>query len=194
MPVLEEKAIISALNHEVRREMLRMLHEGPLHVLEMQDYLNLPSSALGFHLKQLSGFVEEYNEAVIHLTALGERAFMLLDSLCRDFSYEERLLLKIARLVQEYEAELKTSSKKVPNRKDPTTFLLIGCATFILLAISFQFVMRDLLITRLLIMVNLPIFFIALARKCKKDGNNSIHRGLWSDNKKTQVNEYEYDQ
>jgi hypothetical protein len=192
--VLEEKAIINALNHEVRREMLRMLHEGPLHVLEMQDYQNLPSVALKFHLKQLSGFVEENGDHVVRITALGERTFMLLDSLCRDFSNEEKLLLKIARLVQEYEAELNERAEEVPSRKDPATFLLLGCATLILLAISFQFVMGDALFTKVIIMINLPIFFIALARKCRNGRNNSIHQGSWLNNRNTQVNECEYDQ
>ncbi|MFX0101285.1 MAG: hypothetical protein ACFFCS_17055 [Candidatus Hodarchaeota archaeon] len=163
--MLEERVIINALNHEVRREMLRLLHEGPLHASEMQDYQNLPSNALDFHLKQLSGFVEKNDEGEIRITALGERAFMLLDGLCRDFTYEESLLLKIARLVQKYEAELHEATAEKPRIIDTTTILLFACATMIILAIFLQFIFHDSLLLRSIVGLNVPVLIILMARK-----------------------------
>ncbi|MEM2088476.1 MAG: helix-turn-helix domain-containing protein [Thermoproteota archaeon] len=78
-----EEAIIQALAHKARRNVLKIVRssEGGVSYTELLNELGLPTGKLNYHLRQLEGLVEKTNEKKYVLTPFGEKAMSLLDSI-----------------------------------------------------------------------------------------------------------------
>ena len=76
--------VLKSLNHEIRREILRILHSKrvPIPYSSFMEELNLPASSnVAYHLLLLSksGLIEKNSEGKYSLTPLGQRSALLLD-------------------------------------------------------------------------------------------------------------------
>ena len=75
--------VLKALNHEIRREIIRILHDSsPVAYKVFLNQLNLPASSnVAYHLLLLSNahLVEKDKEGKYFLTLLGRRSALLLD-------------------------------------------------------------------------------------------------------------------
>ena len=77
-----EEILINALNHKVRREILRLIHlKGSATYTHLLDRTELPTGQLNYHLKQLSGLIEKAPTDEYELTPLGEKALGILESI-----------------------------------------------------------------------------------------------------------------
>lgn len=80
-----EEIMLNALNHKVRREILRLIKNKEsvtyTHILNRTE---LPTGKLNYHLKQLTGLAEKNPSDEYVLTPLGEKAVAILDSIHSD--------------------------------------------------------------------------------------------------------------
>ncbi|TXT66625.1 MAG: hypothetical protein BAJALOKI3v1_20088 [Promethearchaeota archaeon] len=95
-----EDVILNALNHEIRREVLRLLEKSEMTYTDLLDHFAISSGKLNYHLKLLSGFIDKDDEGVYILTELGKRVLSFLNDFNRILSQDERPLLKKAYLSQ----------------------------------------------------------------------------------------------
>jgi predicted transcriptional regulator len=78
-----QDAIIQAINHSERREILRIIQRQP----EGTKYSNilgesqLTTSKLNYQLNELQGLIEKNKEGLYSLTLLGQKAINILDSI-----------------------------------------------------------------------------------------------------------------
>ena len=76
--------VLKSLNHEIRREILRILHSKRTFIpySTFMDELNLPASSnVAYHILLLSksGLIDKNTEGKYFLTPLGQRSALLLD-------------------------------------------------------------------------------------------------------------------
>lgn len=76
--------VLKSLNHEIRREILRILHSkrNSIPYSTFMDELNLPASSnVAYHILLLSksGLIDKNTEGRYSLTPLGQRSALLLD-------------------------------------------------------------------------------------------------------------------
>lgn len=100
MSIPSEDVIINALNHEIRREILRLLKEKKLSYSNLLDQFAISTGKLNYHLKLLSGFIEKDLEGLYKITKLGVRLISLLNNLNESITDEDRPLLKKAYVSQ----------------------------------------------------------------------------------------------
>lgn len=95
-----ENVILNALNHEIRREILRLLEKRPMSYSKLMEYFTITSGKLNYHLKLLTGFVEKKDDGTYINTKLGKRIFKILDDFRGSIQDDERHLLKKAYMTQ----------------------------------------------------------------------------------------------
>jgi len=100
MSIPSEDVIINALNHEIRREILRLLKEKKMSYSNLLGHFAISTGKLNYHLKLLSGFVEKDVEGLYKTTRLGVRLISLLSNLNESITDEDRPLLKKAYVSQ----------------------------------------------------------------------------------------------
>lgn len=100
MSIPSEDVIINALNHEIRREILRLLKEKKMSYSNLLDQFAISTGKLNYHLKLLSGFIEKDLEGLYKITKLGIRLISLLNNLNESITDEDRPLLKKAYVSQ----------------------------------------------------------------------------------------------
>jgi predicted transcriptional regulator len=87
-----EDVIIKVLNHEERREILRILNssvEG-LKYSSILGETSLSTSKLNYQLKELEGFIEKDEEnREYHLTSLGRKAVIVLNNIGENLDPED---------------------------------------------------------------------------------------------------------
>lgn len=77
-----EEIMLNALNHRVRREILRFIQsKGSATYTQILDRTEIPTGKLNYHLKQLTGLLEKTASDQYQLTPLGERAVVILESI-----------------------------------------------------------------------------------------------------------------
>lgn len=77
-----EEIMLNALNHKVRREILRLIHaKGSATYTQILDRTELPTGKLNYHLKQLTGLIEKTVSDDYQLTPLGEKGVAILESI-----------------------------------------------------------------------------------------------------------------
>ena len=83
-PIMEdrEEILLNALNHKVRREILRLVKtKGCATYTQILDRTELPTGKLNYHLKQLTGLLEKTASDEYQLTPLGEKAVVILNTI-----------------------------------------------------------------------------------------------------------------
>lgn len=77
-----EEIMLNALNHKVRREILRLIqNKGSATYTQILDRTEQPTGKLNYHLKQLAGLVDKTITDEYELTPLGEKAVTILESI-----------------------------------------------------------------------------------------------------------------
>lgn len=77
-----EEIMLNALNHKVRREILRLIqNKGSATYTQILDRTEQPTGKLNYHLKQLAGLVDKTVTDEYELTPLGEKAVTILESI-----------------------------------------------------------------------------------------------------------------
>lgn len=77
-----EEIMLNALNHKVRREILRFIqNKATATYTQILDRTELSTGKLNYHLKQLTGLLEKTASDQYELTPLGERAAAVLESI-----------------------------------------------------------------------------------------------------------------
>jgi predicted transcriptional regulator len=87
-----EDTIIKVLNHEERREILRILNASPegLKYSSILGETKLSTSKLNYQLKELEGFIEKDEEKrEYNLTSLGKKAIMVLNNIGENLDPED---------------------------------------------------------------------------------------------------------
>ncbi|MFX0101284.1 MAG: hypothetical protein ACFFCS_17050 [Candidatus Hodarchaeota archaeon] len=74
----EEKDILNALNHQIRREILVLLESGPMSYTKLLDHFQIASGKLNYHIKLLNGLVQKDTGGNYITTAAGEKALKIL--------------------------------------------------------------------------------------------------------------------
>ncbi len=100
MSIPSEDVIFNALNHSVRRDVLRLLEKNKMSYTALLDHFVISSGKLNYHLKLLSGFVEKNDEGIYTITKLGESVLNILREFNKLISEKEKSLLKKAYLSQ----------------------------------------------------------------------------------------------
>jgi len=71
--------ILSVLSHPLRREILSILHEkGESSFTDLMNALKIDTGKLSFHIRNLSGLIDQTSSGKYNLTKLGENAFKVL--------------------------------------------------------------------------------------------------------------------
>ena len=94
MNTKSEDVIINALNHEIRRDILRLLEGKSLSYTNLLDYFVISSGKLNYHLKLLTGFIQKNDEGFYKLTELGQRVLLLLGDFQKILEEQEPYLKK----------------------------------------------------------------------------------------------------
>jgi DNA-binding HxlR family transcriptional regulator len=77
-----EEMMLNALNHGVRRDILRVINgKGSATYTQILDRTELTTGKLNYHLKQLTGVIEKTASDEYQLTPLGITAVSILDSI-----------------------------------------------------------------------------------------------------------------
>ncbi len=100
MSIPSEDIIINALNHEIRREILRLLEHKPLSYTNLLDYFTVSTGKLNYHIKLLTGFVQKDPNGNYELTKLGKNLLQILQNFNQIINEENTPLLKRAFLSQ----------------------------------------------------------------------------------------------
>lgn len=118
MSIPIEKVVIQAIAHEIRRNLLRLLHTEPYSFTELMRIFNVSSGKLNYHLNQIAGFISKDKATEKYkLTSLGQKAVKFLDEWHQNLSDTERALLYNAYTFQ------KTGVKK--KKKSFSEFLFV---------------------------------------------------------------------
>lgn len=101
MLIPSEKVIIQALDHDIRRIILRLLQARGYSFSELMKLLDIPSGKLNYHLSQIAGFITKNKKTgKYESTILGVKAIDLLDLLQRNITDEEAPFLCEAFITQ----------------------------------------------------------------------------------------------
>ena len=94
-----EGLIIQGLAHVERRNILKIvsLTEGGAIYSDILGELGLNKGKMNYHLRQLDGLVEKNGEMRYHLTPLGKRALIVLNSMTEDLEDGYERFLNAAR-------------------------------------------------------------------------------------------------
>lgn len=78
----KEDIMLNALNHRVRRDILRLIEiKGSVSYTQILNRTELPTGKLNYHLKQLIGLIEKTASDEYRLTPLGEKAVSILETI-----------------------------------------------------------------------------------------------------------------
>lgn len=91
-----EDVVINALNHAIRREILRLVEDKPRSYTNLLEYFSISSGKLNYHLKLLTGFVQKDTRGYYEITILGKRVLLLLNDFQNLITDEDKPLLKRA--------------------------------------------------------------------------------------------------
>jgi predicted transcriptional regulator len=94
-----EEIILQGLDHVERRNILKIIgsaHDGVTYS-EILYELGMNTGKLNYHLKLLEGLIERDEQRRYHLTKLGKRALMILDSMTEDLDEEALSLVSTAK-------------------------------------------------------------------------------------------------
>ena len=107
MLIPSEQLIIRALNHEIRCNILKLVHSRPYSYSELLTILRVTSGTLNYHLKPLTGFLVQQGENKLYsLSPLGMKAVEFLaylsdsltnddiPNLCEAFSHHSRVSIQ----------------------------------------------------------------------------------------------------
>ncbi|MFX0057148.1 MAG: hypothetical protein ACFE85_06270 [Candidatus Hodarchaeota archaeon] len=100
MSIPSEDVIINSLNHEIRREILRLLKDKKMSYSNLLDHFAIATGKLNYHIKLLTGFIDKDSEGLYTVTKLGVRLISLLNDLNKSITEEDRPLLKKAYISQ----------------------------------------------------------------------------------------------
>ena len=94
-----EEIILQGIGHEERRNILKIIGSAPEGVIysEILDELQLNTGKLNYHLKLLTGLIERDETRHYHLTKLGKKSVMVLNSMTEDLDEEEINLISSAK-------------------------------------------------------------------------------------------------
>ncbi len=94
MSLASEDIIINALNHKIRREILRILNENSMSYTQLLEHFDISTGKLNYHIKLLSGFIDKDENNMYNNTTLGERMLTLLKDFRNSIKEEEPLIKK----------------------------------------------------------------------------------------------------
>lgn len=88
-----QDAIIQAINHSERREILRILQRQPegTRYSDILGETQLTTSKLNYQLNELQGLITKNQEGLYNLTQLGQRAVNILDNINQNLKDEVEL-------------------------------------------------------------------------------------------------------
>ena len=94
-----EEIILQGIGHEERRNILKIIggaHDGVIYS-DILNELQLNTGKLNYHLKLLEGLIERDDERRYHLTKLGVKSVMILNSITEDLDEDEIKLVSTAK-------------------------------------------------------------------------------------------------
>lgn len=94
-----EEIVLQGIGHEERRNILKIIggaHDGVIYS-DILNELQLNTGKLNYHLKLLEGLIERDSERRYHLTKLGVKSVMILDSITEDLDEDEIKLVSTAK-------------------------------------------------------------------------------------------------
>lgn len=94
-----EEIILQGIGHEERRNILKIVGSVPEGVVysDILNELQMNTGKLNYHLKLLEGLIESDNDRHYHLTKLGMKSVMVLNSITEDLDEEEIKLVYSAK-------------------------------------------------------------------------------------------------
>lgn len=100
MAIPSEDVLFQALNHEIRREILRLLHTTPRSFSDLLNRFAISTGKLDYHLKLLLGFITKTETGLYQITPLGQHTLQLLTEFNQRLTDQEQPLLKQAYIAQ----------------------------------------------------------------------------------------------
>jgi hypothetical protein len=94
--ISSEAVVINALNHEIRRDILKVAREKPVSFSALLDLFSIAPGKLDYHLKLLVGLLEKNERGLYKTTALGDRVVGLLEGFQQTITTKDRPLIKQA--------------------------------------------------------------------------------------------------
>lgn len=94
-----EEIILQGIDHAERRNILKIIGSSPDGVIysEILYELSVNTGKLNYHLKLLEGLIEKDEQRRYHLTKLGKKALMILDSMTENLDEEALSLVSTAK-------------------------------------------------------------------------------------------------
>ena len=94
-----EEIILQGIDHAERRNILKLIGSSPEGVIysEILHELSMNTGKLNYHLKLLEGLIEKDEQRRYHLTKLGKKALMILDSMTENLDEEALSLVSTAK-------------------------------------------------------------------------------------------------
>jgi hypothetical protein len=94
-----EEIILQGIGNEERRNILKIIGDAPDGVVysDVLNELQLNTGKLNYHLKLLEGLIERDEQRHYHLTKLGKKSLMVLNSITMDLDDEEIKLVSSAK-------------------------------------------------------------------------------------------------
>ena len=90
MLIPSEKVIIQALDHDIRRIILRLVQARGYSFSDLMNLLDISSGKLNYHLSQIAGFIKKNKQTgKYETTILGVKTIDLLDLLQQNLTDEE---------------------------------------------------------------------------------------------------------
>ncbi|MHA1236070.1 MAG: winged helix-turn-helix domain-containing protein [Candidatus Hodarchaeales archaeon] len=90
MLIPSEQILIHTLDHEIRRNILQLVHYRPYSYSELMDILRIDSGKLYYHLQFLTGFLTKQDDKKVYsITPLGEKAVEFLRHLSQNLAVED---------------------------------------------------------------------------------------------------------
>ena len=129
MSIPSEDVIINAINHDIRRNVLRLLKSKQMSYSQILDHFALTSGKLNYHLKLLSGFIEKKDEGLYRNTQLGDKIINILEQFNDTIRDEDRPFLK------------KAFASQMSNKKSFLRIRLVGGIYLKIILLSTVFVL-----------------------------------------------------
>ena len=94
-----EEIILQGIDHVERRNILKIIGASPKGVIysEILYELSMNTGKLNYHLKLLEGLIDKDEQRRYHLTKLGKKALMILDSMTENLDEEALSLVSTAK-------------------------------------------------------------------------------------------------
>lgn len=86
MSIAPDEVLIQAIDHQIRREILQLLHDSSKSFTDILNHFDIATSKLNYHLKLLEGFLQKTSEGKYELTALGHRAYNIMELIRKEMS------------------------------------------------------------------------------------------------------------